>query len=137
MATERQYVLTTLIVCYRLNIDNATIVLAFRFAFVQHFCSNVDCITNKHGVQVFDALIVEVGNGLSANVRYCNTYGKGENQRTNHENLTVLVMTCIVCIRMNRMVVHCHQTKEIVITLEDGFGKRVFYLAAHFELFKI
>ena len=132
MTPERQDIYTVLIVCYGFYVDDSTVVFALGLALVEYLGSNIDGITDEHRVQVLDALIVQVGNGLSTDIRDGDSYCEGKHQCSHDKDLSVLVVTGIVCVGVNRMVVHRHQTKEVVITLEDGFGEGMLNLRTHF-----
>ena len=46
-------------------------------------------------------------------------------------------MAGIVYVSMNRMMVHCHQAKEVVITLKDSFRESMSNFLSNNEIFEI
>ena len=76
MTPKRQDVYTILIVSNGFYVYDTTIIFGFGLTLIKHRGSYVNGVANEHGIQVFNALVIQISDGLSAHIGNCDTYSK-------------------------------------------------------------
>ena len=74
---------------------------------------------------MFDVLVAKIRNGLAADIEHGEVHGQTEHKRSWYQDLLVLIVLAVVHVGVNRMVVHRHHGKDVIVRLENGLRLRV------------
>src|SRR5690554_4068896 len=121
--------------CFYVNYS--PVAFRFGFPFIEHGGLCIQRVIDKHRVQVFYCFIFQIGDSLTADIRNSHPHDQTKDQSAYHQYLFMLVMPGVIEIKMDWMVVHGKQTKQVVVALKNGFGKGMFYDGPYLKIFII